>query len=140
MAKNVDEIMLKRVKICFGLFVFFTLIVVSRLGFWMIVKGDKYTLEAKENQYRDALIMPTRGVIYDTNGKELAVSIPKYDFWIELKNIKTEEAKQKIVEKISSVLKVDTEKLKKDLNLKKDRIILLNNLSLDDVKCRSCRD
>ncbi|EHL13035.1 hypothetical protein HMPREF9629_00335 [Peptoanaerobacter stomatis] len=134
MAKNVDEIMLKRVKICLGLFIFFTLIVVSRLGFWMIVKGDKYSLEAKENQYREALIMPTRGIIYDTNGKELAVSIPKYDFWIELKNIKTEEAKQKIIEKISSVLKVDTEKLKKDLNLKKDRIILLNNLSLDDVK------
>lgn len=134
MSNNIEKTMLNRLKICLIVFILLTLVIIYRLGEWMIIKGDKYSLEAKENQYREALIIPTRGTIYDTNGKELAVSIPKYDMWIELRNIKSQNDKDKIIEKITSILDVDKEKLKKNLNLKEDRIILLNNLSLDDVK------
>lgn len=136
MTKDSKDIMTARLKFCLVVFIIMNIYIVYKLGEIMIIKSDKYSQMAKKQQYRQALIMPIRGTIYDSTGKELAVSIPEYDLWLELRNIRDDEdSKKKLIEKLSSVLnKLDKEKLKKDLQSKKDRLILLQNLSLDDVK------
>ena len=49
-----------------------------RLGWIQIVKGEEYSTMATEQQTRDTPIAAKRGVIYDTNGNELAVSATCY--------------------------------------------------------------
>ena len=53
--------------LCFGA-------VVARLGYLQIANRDFYLQKALINQTKDVTIYPTRGTIYDTNGKPLAIS------------------------------------------------------------------
>ena len=57
------------------------LILCIRLGWVQIVKGSKYSELAVEQQTKDTPIEAKRGVIYDTNGNELAVSVTCYTIW-----------------------------------------------------------
>ena len=102
----------------------------------MIVKHEEYSNMAKRQQVKEEVIMPTRGTIYDSGGKELAVSIPIYDYWIELTRVpKDDKGKDEIIDKIASAIPdVDRKKLKEKLSIKEDRTILLQNVSLDNMK------
>ena len=51
-----------------------SLAVVIRLAFLQIINQDFYEQKALNSQTRDITIYPTRGTIYDTNGKPLAIS------------------------------------------------------------------
>lgn len=53
--------------ICFGA-------VIARLVYIQVLNRDFYLQKALTNQTRDVTIYPTRGTIYDTNGKPLAIS------------------------------------------------------------------
>lgn len=48
--------------------------VIVRLAFLQIINQDFYQQKALNNQTRDITLYPTRGTIYDTNGKPLAIS------------------------------------------------------------------
>lgn len=48
--------------------------ILARLAYLQIIKRDFYTQKALSSQTRDVTIYPTRGTIYDTNGKPLAIS------------------------------------------------------------------
>ncbi|MBR5245173.1 MAG: hypothetical protein IKW07_04000, partial [Clostridia bacterium] len=48
--------------------------VIVRLAFLQIINQDFYEQKALSSQTRDITIYPTRGTIYDTNGKPLAIS------------------------------------------------------------------
>lgn len=48
--------------------------VIIRLAFLQIINQDFYEQKALSNQTRDITLYPTRGTIYDTNGKPLAIS------------------------------------------------------------------
>lgn len=53
--------------LCFGA-------VVARLVYVQVLNRDFYLQKALTNQTRDVMIYPTRGTIYDINGKPLAIS------------------------------------------------------------------
>ena len=55
----------------FFVFVFLQL----RLVYLQIIKGTWYQHKAVENRIREIVVEPKRGIIYDRNGKELAVSV-----------------------------------------------------------------
>ena len=46
-----------------------------RVGWIQIIDSERYEEAAVAQQTRDTPIEAERGVIYDTNGKELAVSV-----------------------------------------------------------------
>lgn len=48
--------------------------VIARLAWMQIVRQDFYEQKALSSQTRDVTVYPTRGTIYDTNGKPLAIS------------------------------------------------------------------
>lgn len=78
-----------------------------RLGWIQIVKGEEYSTMATEQQTRDTPIAAKRGVIYDTNGNELAVSATCYSVWARPANVrtgKTEAKKEANVEKTARKL------------------------------------
>jgi stage V sporulation protein D (sporulation-specific penicillin-binding protein) len=51
---------------------------IIRLGYIQLIKGEEYKKSAMENWARDVTINAKRGVIYDSKGKKLAVSINSY--------------------------------------------------------------
>lgn len=80
------------------------LLLCGRLGWIQIVKGSEYSEKAVEQQTRDTPIEAERGVIYDTNGNELAVSVTCYTIWVRPTDIKASGENQK--EKTENVEKV----------------------------------
>lgn len=89
------------------------LLLVIRLGWIQIVKGDTYSERAVEQQTRDTPIEAERGTIYDRNGNELAVSVTCYTIWVRPTDVKKIEEKdaskreaeaQKKIEKVSKTL------------------------------------
>ncbi len=122
-----------RIKITAGIFLICIALLIVRLGYIQIVMGPVYSQEAMQQQYKDALIMPERGIIYDRTGKELAVSVPKHDLWIESSVIK-DEHKQEASDKISKILDKDSDKLLGLLKSDKKRFAIEKNISTDQVK------
>ena len=89
------------------------LLLVIRLGWIQIVKGDTYSERAVEQQTRDTPIEAERGTIYDRNGNELAVGVTCYTIWVRPTDVKKTEEKdaskreaeaQKKIEKVSKTL------------------------------------
>lgn len=78
-----------------------------RVGWIQIVRGAEYSKMAIEQQTRDVPIAAKRGVIYDTNEKELAVSATCYSVWARPASVrtgKTTEEKEANVEKTAAAL------------------------------------
>lgn len=133
MAKKVVDIKKTRIKISAFLFLTAIFALIVRLGYIQIVAGPTYSQEAMKQQYKDTVIYPMRGIIYDRTGKELAVSVPKNDLWIEPDNIKDSE-KDAAIETLSKILELDKEEIKKSLSSGKKRFALAKNIDSDKVK------
>ncbi len=58
------------------------LLLAFRVGWIQIVKGEEYSARAVQQQTKDQTLKAERGVIYDVNGKELAVSVTCYSIWV----------------------------------------------------------
>ncbi len=94
-----------------------------RVGWVQIVKGEEYSKMALEQQTRDVPIEAKRGVIYDTNGQELAVSATCYSVWARPANIKkgnTEQNKRQLTE--NQIIEENVEALSDLLNKNPDEI------------------
>ncbi len=98
-----------------------------RVGWIQIVKSEEYSKMALEQQTRDVPIDAKRGVIYDTNKNELAISATCYSVWARPANIKqgnTKQNKAKMTEEeiIDDNAETLAEVLKKDKAEIKDMI------------------
>ena len=62
-----------------------------RVGWIQIVKGAEYSARAVQQQTKDQTLKAERGVIYDANGEELAVSVTCYSIWVRPDQVKTGE-------------------------------------------------
>ena len=95
------------------------LLLCMRMGWIQIVKGGEYSAKAVDQQTRDTPIEAERGVIYDTNGKELAVSVSCYTIWARPSDVKsgeTQKEKKENIEKVcttlSDILDMDYDEVK----------------------------
>ena len=88
---------------------------IFRTGYLQLIKGEWLSTKASEQQTREIPIEAKRGTIYDTNMKELAVSVTKYTVWckpVEVKDAKktSEELAKILGEKYDDVYKKVTKK------------------------------
>ncbi|MCB6992195.1 PASTA domain-containing protein [bacterium 210820-DFI.6.37] len=103
----------KRIIIVFACMYAACMVLCFRVGWIQIVRGAEYSKMATEQQTRDVPIAAKRGVIYDTNEKELAVSATCYSVWARPASIrsgKTEAEKDANVEKTAKTLSEILEK------------------------------
>ena len=63
----------------FGIFVLVALVLFGKTFFFQIVEGKQMAIEAQNNRGAANLIMPSRGIIYDKNNKQLVLNSPAYD-------------------------------------------------------------
>jgi len=78
-----------------------------RVGWIQVVASEKYAKMAVEQQTRDVPIPAKRGVIYDRNGKELAISAVTNSIWARpgvIKGSSDQEEAQANLDKTASVL------------------------------------
>ena len=75
-----------------------------RVGWIQIVKGAEYSARAVQQQTKDQTLKAERGVIYDANGEELAVSVTCYSIWVRPDQVKTGETGAEIGANIDALL------------------------------------
>ncbi len=104
----------KKWLLIFGIFIILIIcILVARVFYLSIVKGDYYSFIASGNSVRSIPIISMRGTIYDINGKILADNIPSINIIILPKSLpKSEEEKNKLVQKVSRLLNLDESHIK----------------------------
>lgn len=79
---------------------------IIRLGWIQIVKGERYKELANNQQTRDIPIPAKRGIIYDRNGKELAISASTNTVWAHPNEVKEPEQTAAV---LASILDLDEE-------------------------------
>ena len=89
-------------------FTFCIVVLIGRLFYWQVIKGNYYRQEAYALQTKNRTISPKRGIIYDRNGEILAESISVESISVTPKNIKAEN-KEKTAKGLSEILGLDYE-------------------------------
>lgn len=95
-----------RLRVALAVCVILILSLGMRLGYLQIVKGEEYKKGALEQWRKSIDIKPKRGIIYDRNGKKLAVSTSSYTVWASTSDIKEPKL---IAKSISEVLELEEE-------------------------------
>lgn len=89
-----------------GVLIFTVVLILAlgiRLGYLQIVKAEEYKKGALEQWRKSVDIKPKRGIIYDRNGKKLAVSTSSYTVWASPENIKSPKSSAKIIGEILDI-------------------------------------
>lgn len=106
MAKTTNKTK-KRIICIFMFIVVMLFVLVGRLAYLTIVKGDEYKKMAIEQQTRDRLITPKRGTIYDRNNKPLAVSASVETVSISPVTVRNSDKKEEVATALSDILELD---------------------------------
>lgn len=77
-----------------------------RLGWIQVVAMERYARLASEQQTRDTPIPANRGVIYDRNGKELAISAVTHTVWARPADVASARSAEQAEERIDKAAKV----------------------------------
>lgn len=116
-----------------------------RTGWIQIVKGEEYSRMAVQQQIRDVPIPARRGMIYDTNKKELAISAVCYSVWARPANVRsgdTEQEKLDNVDRTAAVLAKILERDKKEIKelITRERALVKVDKYLDKKTADKIRD
>ena len=129
------RLLLKRSLVVFNINIILFFILIGRLYYLQIYKGDKYALLADNNRISERLLVPPRGSINDRNGVELATNTQ--NFQAMLIPEQTRDIPQ-LLQSISPVLGLtdkDTKRIQKDIKRHKKfvPIKIKDNLSWNEV-------
>lgn len=109
-----------RLRFALGVIVLIVAFLTWKLFYIQVYKNDELQKGALEQWTKGIDIKSDRGVIYDRNGKKLAVNIPAYTVWATPADIKDPEL---VAKEIADLLLMDEnevlEKLKKDVSTEK---------------------
>jgi stage V sporulation protein D (sporulation-specific penicillin-binding protein) len=102
----------KRIMVLFIFVNLSMLLLVFRVGWIQIVKGDQYSQLAQKQQTRDNIVPAKRGSIFDRQGKELAVSLPTHTLWAHPKEIISSEKGEELASRLAEILALEKSVLK----------------------------
>ncbi|QEK11947.1 stage V sporulation protein D [Crassaminicella thermophila] len=109
----------KKRLVFFLFFVSFALfLLIFRIGWIQIVKGEKYRQLAHIQQTRDIPIPAKRGIIYDRKGTELAISASTNTVWARPAEVASSGKVDEISKKLSEILEMDEKEIKEKLSKK----------------------
>lgn len=122
----------------FGLIVFFAvlfLILIGRMFYLQILRGDVYLEMADKNRISEHLTLPARGYIYDRNGVKLAENQKIFQAVLFRENTDNIEKTLKNFQKIIPLDDDELERIHKEMKRKKAfmPIRIKNNLSFEEM-------
>ncbi len=114
--------------IAFGVFI----LLIIRLSYLQIYKGEELKRGALNQWTRGITIKPKRGFIYDRNGKKLAISKNASTAWVNIAELKVDSKKEN-AEKIARILDLEEVKILEIFNKKTGHERLKQWISEDEV-------
>lgn len=122
----------------FALIVLVFAVLIFRVAYWQVIKGDEISKKASSMQKIDSAISPTRGTIYDRNKKPLAETVMSYKLYGYTNNlyksVELKEAdKKRNLKDLSKLTGVTEKKMKKLLTGRENLTLLAENLSQSQV-------
>ncbi|WP_039765299.1 stage V sporulation protein D [Caldicellulosiruptor sp. F32] len=105
----------KRIIFMMAIFFLSFVLLVGRLSYLQLIKGEELKKKAFSQWTRERLVAPKRGSIVDRNGKILAMSITAETVVASLSQVKDKEHTARV---LSGILGIDYEKILKKLNTK----------------------
>ena len=110
--------------------IFFALIIIFIFGFFarsfqiQIRDYKKYSALAKKNKFVSKFIEASRGVIYDSNGKQLVFNERNFNLVFDKKYFPhSKEKENMILKKISKIINVNVNDIRKKIKSGKERIV-----------------
>ena len=105
----------KRLRVMLFIFVAIFFLLIIRVFWIQVVKGNFYKQLATEQQNLDREISAKRGIIYDRNGEILAMSASSEMITINPNNI-PKEKKEAVAREMADVLEIEYDKVAKKVN------------------------
>jgi penicillin-binding protein 2 len=117
-----------------GIFIAFA-IVISRLWYLQIYKGDVLYEYSLRNRLRREIVSAPRGMIFSRNNKMLVNNIPRFDAVLTPQYLKN---KKETLKKLSEILSLDVDSIKKILRKnsslpKYKPVVIKKNISREEV-------
>jgi len=138
----------EKIRIVGGIFLVAVCVLMVRLGYLQIIKGEEFKKKSENNSVRFRQIKPLRGLIMDRNGNVLVDNKPSFDvLYIPNKNkanALSVEKLRKLYESKSMIFAFDSSTLKyakpylpvrldKNVNMEKIALVETNALSLPGI-------
>jgi penicillin-binding protein 2 len=111
-----NRIFLSRVVAVFIIVLLLTFGLIARLVYLQVVGHEHYSTMAKSNRIKIVPLVPTRGIIYDRQGRVLAENIPSYSLELIPEQIKDLDD---TLQKLQQLLDIPDEKIAQFLKQKK---------------------
>lgn len=109
------------------------IIILGRLFYIQIIKGNYYKEKAYTQQTKDRQIAASRGTIYDSNGEVLALSVSTNTLTVAPTNISTDK-KTKIAEDLAEILNKDVDDILSKLNKKTSLVTIATNVEKEKAE------
>lgn len=128
----------KNIRIFIMLIVAGLAIIFLRVFYLQVIRGDYYTNLAENNRLRIKPIPSERGLIYDTEGKQLTENVPSFSLSIVPQDFpKDETERKKIISQISQIGGVSEDEInalvKKYSSYSYESLIVKENLDYDSA-------
>jgi len=97
-----------------------------------VINGDTYLAKASLINYSDTVILPPRGLIYDSNQTKLAYNIPSYSLYIDSTKL-SEDDEEYVLNTLATIFELDLDELKNYYNsqaYKNDKKTYLQRISI----------
>ena len=109
------------------------IIILGRLFYIQIIKGNYYKEKAYTQQTKDRQIAASRGTIYDSIGEVLALSVSTNTLTVAPTNISTDK-KTKIAEDLAEILNKDVDDILSKLNKKTSLVTIATNVEKEKAE------
>lgn len=87
--------------------IFFYFIILLRLFYLQVIKGEFYRELSKRNYLRKRIIYPQRGDILDRRGEKLAYDVPRYMLMLDHQKLREEGSLKEVLEKLKDLFNIE---------------------------------
>ena len=115
-----------RIYIIFSGFILFFAVILAKAYYLQVIKSEEYSRLADSQYEKSIPLIPGRGIIYDRNYQELAVSLEMNSLYARPALIAD---KEKVAEQLSPILSIPKENIKKKLFDRRPFVWLMRRIS-----------
>lgn len=134
---KIDNIGKKKLFICLAISFSLLLLLILRIGFLQFVQGADLKESAVKNQLSSKTITPSRGTIYDSTGKALAISARVDTVSVNPSQVKysdgTEVNKEILAHAFSDIFELDYSEILEKLNTRTSTFVIAEKVENDKI-------
>ncbi|MDO5556217.1 MAG: penicillin-binding transpeptidase domain-containing protein [Clostridia bacterium] len=134
---KIDNLGQKKLRICISVGFIMLLLLIIRIGFLQFVQGAELKKMAVKNQLTSKTITPSRGTIYDSTGKALAISAKVDTVSVNPSDLKNSDGtdinKEFLAHAFSDIFELDYSETLEKLNTKTSTFIIASKVENDKI-------